>query len=477
MDLEHLQAKIKKQPEIYEREYISMVKTYQSLLNVPPMPDHITVLQFIVSVCHLYNVEIGKFIISHFRIERDDERRKDILYLMGDVRKKGLMCREDFVIAVFECEFKLDLLRIAHDTFFDEHTGKLRITCSVESESSGKDNDTVSKNFVSDIVEMFKQYYYKGTISQKKMALFFLIYVYDHTEAELNDVIMDALKDENVQGLSINYVLGLLPLTKGEQGVKMKVRKKKNRGKKGFDYERFKEEQQVTKERILREKEMKRDRRKNITDVVANSMSVEEIISCSKASDTSADAMYNHFVIDTTTVKVIKEIHDPKAVINLLLVQVKGRKDIRSTRLKKLKVISLIKLHFKVPVRINDILLKMIDPSKDDLPVVMHILVRSIERSDTRNIVQKINHLFCTRKDDDMKCYGLNLLKEIVLLDRNEEIISDIRNIASEFRNNKVKGVFHTYCALMRAIKYGVTDNKSFEYLAKRKKWTQNNKL
>lgn len=477
MDLEHLQAKIKKQPEIYEREYISMVKTYQSLLNVPPVPDHITVLQFIVSVCHLYNVKIGKFIMSHFRIERDDERRKEILYLMGNVRKKGLMCREDFVSAVFECEFKLDLLRIAHDTFFDEHTGELRITCSVESESPGKDNDTVPKNFVSNTVEMFKQYYYKGTISQKKMALFFLIYVYDHTEAELNDIIMDALKDENVQGLSINYILGLLPLTKGEQGVKMKVRKKKSRGKKGFDYERFREEQQVIKERIIREKEMKRDRRKNITDVVANSMSVEEIINCSKAGDTGADEMYNHFVIDTTTMKVIKEIHDPKAVINLLLAQVKGRRDIRSTRLKKLKIVSLVKLHFKVPVRINDILLKMIDPSKDDLPVVMHILVRSMERSETRNIVQKINHLFCTRNDDDMKCYGLNLLKEIVLLDRNEEIILDIRNIASEFRNSKVKGVFHTYCALMRAIKYGVTDNKSFEYLAKRKKWTHDNKL
>ncbi|ELQ76694.1 hypothetical protein THOM_0415 [Trachipleistophora hominis] len=470
MDLERLQAKIKKQPEVYQNEYISMIKTYQSLLNVPPLPDHMAVLQFLVSVCHLYDVQIGKFILSHFRAENDDTRRKEILYLMGSVRRKGLLCRGDFVGAVFECEFKLDLLRIANDTFFDEHAGKSKITGLSEPDSTDKYDSFFLNDVVLSTVEIFKQYYYTGTKSQKKTALFFLIYVYDHTEAKLNGVIMDALKDECVQGLVINYVLGLLTLTKDEPGVKMKMKKKQNRGKKGFDYERFREEQRMTREKAKRDKEKKKDKRKSIADVVVNSMSVEEIVNCGKKGDTSADDMYDHFRKDGAAMKVIRDIDDPKSVIDLLLDQIKGRRDVRSTRLKKLKIISLIKSYFKVPVRINDILLKMIDPSKDDLPVVMHILIRSIERSEARSIVHKINHLFCTRKDDDMKSYGLNLLKEIVLLNRDDDVVFEIRSIAAEFRNCKTKAVFHTYCALMRAIKYGVTDNKSVEYSEKRKK-------
>lgn len=449
MDLELLQLKIKKSSKIYKQDYLSVVKTYQSLLNLPPLPNHMTVLQFIASVCHLYDIKVSDSIIKHFGIESDDSRRKEILFLMGNMRRKGLLGKIEFIKILFKCEFKLDLLRIANDIF---------------SEDQGKSCLAVSP----DELDLFKQYFCSGSIAQKKIALFFLVYLYDKTDLKINDIVMQALKQEKTQNIALDYILGLLTLEKEKNEEKTKIRPLRRRGNKGFDYGRFREEQQVIKDEKKKTRRNRGHQKKGLYDIVVETKSLEKTISHELKN--ANDDLYFSLTANTEIRKVIKEIEDPKAVINLLLSQVKERRDVRSIRLLKLKAISVIKGYFKISSKINDILFKMIDPSKEDLPIVMHILIRSVERPEIIGIINKINLLFCMKKDDDMRCYGLLLLQEIAFIDRSEKIMELLKEIAAEFRNSKVKGVFYAYCALMRAIKYGVTDKNSIKYLQKRKK-------
>lgn len=465
MNLESLHEKIKKNPKIYESDYLKVIQTYSSMMNLPLIPNNINFFQFISLTCHFYSEDISELVITHFEKEKNDEKKKEYFYLLGIIHRKKKLKKQEFLNCLFQCTCKLDLLRTASDLFYDFDLNE---------------NMNYSKKInLNMVIEKLQNYLTTGTIQQRKTAAFFIIYIYDKTDYNLNNCIIEMFKNISLQNMVIDYFLGLLILSKKTSDFKTKITKNQKRGKKGFDYTKFRQDQKLLKLEKKYAKEKKRHQKKqSMHDIVNNAIPIIKVVNSEIVSQSLNIHLYENMVKLMEIKKIITEIEKPRELIDFLLKQVRERKDDRIKRLKKLYIISLIKTHFKISVKTNDILLKMIDPSKDDLPLLMYILIRSVEKSEMKSAVLRISQLFCGQKDTDMKCYGLQLLKEVVLIDRNEEILKLVQETAEKLRKEKSKGVFFAYNTLIRAIKYGITDKGSAEYHMKRKKFIFNsNKL
>ncbi|KAG0435383.1 hypothetical protein DMUE_4754 [Dictyocoela muelleri] len=147
-----------------------------------------------------------------------------------------------------------------------------------------------------------------------------------------------------------------------------------------------------------------------------------------------------------------------------LFSEVQQKLDERPMRLKKLKIISLIKQIHKLNLKLNNYLLRLIDPSRGDLKFVINILLESMTNDDVKSVVARVVDMFCSEyRDDDFIVYGLNILKEIVL--RFKVDVSDKIKI---FRHSKVKSIFYAYSMVMRAVKYGTCDKRDVDFIKMR---------
>lgn len=464
MDFDLLQTKIKKSPDLYENEYLNVLKTYTSMIDLPLIPDTSNYIQFLSLTCHNYNHDIAGTILAHFNRISDSERKKRFFYYLGTFYRKQKITRDQYIDCIFACQFKIDLLKTASDLLHKFENDKSR-------------SDPYN---LRDIANKIEQYLKSEIFLLRKTALFFIIFIYHFYDLKsLNKTILNCLNDPVTQSMVIDHILELLSLEK-PKNFKAKLSKNKKRGKKGFDYKNYRNDQKM----LQIEKKMKKTsqfhQKKDVQDILDQTSPVTTAIS-DIIPDTASDAftpnevsadqnLYENMSKLMKISKIITEMENPKKTTNLLLSHIKDHKDDRNMRLKKLKTISLIKSHFGISVNINTILLRMIDPFSPDLPFVIHILIRSVEKSEMKTVITKIQHLFMRKPDSDMRCYALNLLKEIVLIDRSPDILRTVQEIAQNNKNDKIKGIFYAHTTLMRAIKYGTTDNKSVQFHMRRRK-------
>ncbi|KAM0686393.1 hypothetical protein COBT_002385, partial [Conglomerata obtusa] len=145
--------------------------------------------------------------------------------------------------------------------------------------------------------------------------------------------------------------------------------------------------------------------------------------------------------------------------------QVKKKKELRDVRIKKIECIDLIKKEYDIKFDISECIFQMLDPSKDDLQILMELLVDNL--SGNISVVDKIIKMFCVEyKDDDFIVYGLNFLKEICVRNDFGDFVKERTNV---FNKNKSAAINLAYRAMIKAIKTKTSDNKDILYVKKKK--------
>lgn len=108
-----------------------------------------------------------------------------------------------------------------------------------------------------------------------------------------------------------------------------------------------------------------------------------------------------------------------------------GRKDEREYLILKMKVFVLFRNRFNIKNTVIPLALSMMDPEKDDVKDLMTVIVDSVNKNEVLNVIKIISETFCSPfKDDDMICYGLNLLRSIYIkfdkeVEKDEEDFED----------------------------------------------------
>ncbi|KAI5148846.1 hypothetical protein ENBRE01_0574 [Enteropsectra breve] len=86
----------------------------------------------------------------------------------------------------------------------------------------------------------------------------------------------------------------------------------------------------------------------------------------------------------------------------------------RDEKIMKLKIYVLFKNHFGIKKSITKMVLKMIDLDKPDLRELLDCLVASVSPDEAVSVSKTISDEFLSRnKEDDVVCYGMNLMREI----------------------------------------------------------------
>lgn len=154
-----------------------------------------------------------------------------------------------------------------------------------------------------------------------------------------------------------------------------------------------------------------------------------------------------------------------------LITNIRAKQDLRATRVLKYRVITVLKKYYGLDIRIGARLLRLIDPTKEDLKDILALVIDAVDESEVESVVDKILETFCCEhKDDDFIAYGLNILREFVLkFDIGEYVHGKIN-----FRLGKSRSVFYAQSALLKAIK-GCGPGREVFYV--RKKATKEEKL
>lgn len=199
----------------------------------------------------------------------------------------------------------------------------------------------------------------------------------------------------------------------------------------------------------------------------------------------------------------------------------------RDVKIMKLRIFVQFKKHFKVKNSITNIILKMIDLEKEDLGELLDCLVNSVERSEANSVMKVLSEEFVhENKDDDIVCYGMNVMREIYYrlaglekngaLDLNEEYEEDSyvngdscenednvddsdkkkfkSNVKDEdpfvthlkevilayisiFRGNRTKSIHYAYKALIKAVVKNEAIDKPTTFILKSKTKEEREKL
>lgn len=170
--------------------------------------------------------------------------------------------------------------------------------------------------------------------------------------------------------------------------------------------------------------------------------------------------------------KILLHIGEYKAlkVIEKLCKELKN-KDQREIKIKKIKCIDFLKKEYSIQFDISTLIFYMIDPSKDDLKVLMELLVDNLDTN--LCVLEKLIKTFCAEyRDDDFIIYGLNFLKIACLKYEIEDFIMERIKI---FNKNKSSSVNVAYRGIIKALKEKVSDGK--EILHVKRKATKSEKI
>lgn len=135
-----------------------------------------------------------------------------------------------------------------------------------------------------------------------------------------------------------------------------------------------------------------------------------------------------------------------------LITNIRAKQDPREVRIQKYRVIVALKRYHGLDIRIGARLLRLVDPTKEDLKDVLAIIIDAVDEDEVKDVVDKVVDTFCgEHKDDEFMAYGLNILREFVTrFDIGDYVLEKIN-----FRHGKNRGVFYAHSALLKTIKKG----------------------
>ncbi|TBU13475.1 hypothetical protein CWI38_0420p0020 [Hamiltosporidium tvaerminnensis] len=261
-------------------------------------------------------------------------------------------------------------------------------------------------------VEIFIKYVNHGNEKQYFFALFCILYCYEIKKyEELEKIICDNLFDKKGENMCLLYFLNLIDFS--------------------FSDNIYEKENQNT------EKE-----NENVENTENNS-------------------------------KILIKIGEIKAeeICKLLYKDLRLNKMMRDIRVKKLRVISVLKKFYNLKLKIFDYVVKIVDPSKEDLGQLMTVLIECLTPDEAKKGVDMVLDKFCNlAKDDDMVVYGLNILKEISV-----RFDLDVISYLEDYKKSKSKAVGYAYKMLVKSYnEKKVVGNRSLLYV--RKKASEANK-
>ncbi|KAL0265960.1 UNVERIFIED_CONTAM: hypothetical protein PYX00_011677 [Menopon gallinae] len=148
-----------------------------------------------------------------------------------------------------------------------------------------------------------------------------------------------------------------------------------------------------------------------------------------------------------------------------LLRNIQARADPREMRIKKYRVISTLKRHHGLGIRIGAHLLRLVDPTKEDLKDVLRIILDSVDESEVCSVIDRIVDTFCCEhKDEDFIVYGLNVLREFAArFDVGEYIKERVGP-----RLGKSKAVRYAHSLLAKVIKKQAVEAREVDYVKRR---------
>ncbi|EPR79743.1 hypothetical protein SLOPH_2353 [Spraguea lophii 42_110] len=412
MDLLLLKEKLSKDPELYKNEYIVQLELYKSLVKLPTLTKkNISILlDFLCFGSKYYNTEFSKVLIEHISYNKDDKIKIELLKSIFILKRKGHIDGNTF----FDCIFN--------------NCNKFRPYLNrCIKELSGDTN----------IIDIFYHYYKNGTEKQELFAVNLLIREYENNESERvkNILIEILLSDKKSKDMALFYFLDLIELEEDKEEIE-EIHEKPRRGNRS-----------------------KKVRKKEDTPKKEQEIPLEEKIKTKLSTFKNVD--YSKIV------KNLTEKESLKVAKNLFKVA-KNTKGERDLKLKRLKLVSILKNLYSLKIELYSYIIRLIDPGRDDLNIIMTIFVESMSEQDIDGATRKIISTFCCEyHDDDFIVYGLNLLKEIALkFTLGEKILEEIKI----FKFSKVKGIFYAYNLLQRVVKYGECEEREVDYIKKRRK-------
>ncbi len=165
----------------------------------------------------------------------------------------------------------------------------------------------------------------------------------------------------------------------------------------------------------------------------------------------------------------------------------------RDIKIKKAQIFLLFKNSFKIKKSITKILLAMIDIEKEDLRDIFDCLILSVDNKEVYDVLKLISEEFVNEnKDDDIVCYGLNILREIYskFIKINEEgensNISDkflddlkdaIMGYVSIFSGVHTKSIHYAYKSLVKTVIHHQIIDREITFILKSKTKEEREKL
>ncbi|KAF7678807.1 Protein SDA1 like protein [Astathelohania contejeani] len=206
------------------------------------------------------------------------------------------------------------------------------------------------------------------------------------------------------------------------------------------------------------------------------SLICEHIPGTGKVSRIAQLYLLNELEITTESPRILSEI-ELKTSSDILkqILEKTRKKEERDIKYNRLRIASTILStnnelsKYRNPICMG--ILRLINPSKEDLKDLMALLLETVSMEELETVIKKIGEVFCCEyKDDDFIAYGLNILREIYvkfLVGGNTPHVELIKELACAFKKTKVKGIFYAYNSLIKAMKGGCVIRSELDYVKK----------
>lgn len=435
-DLILLGMNIRKDPLTYKNEYLTQLKTFESLMNLPTVPikQIKPMIFFIVKYSHVEPSKAIGTLVNSLDLIQDYRTKRVILNGLIIIRQKKLI------------ESK-ELLRLVII-----HGNDLRYFLS-----------SVQEFLDVNCYSVLKDWYSKGTERQKSFCYFLLLVLF----SKIHDV--QERKRMEREMVELDY----------ENSVESsQLSNEDTDNSHSSEYT----QSSIQNENILEQSddnEMSEEIEKKINfarDEVRfsnlnNSVDLDELeqILCQaffvpgRLSKICCLYFLNRTEVKFDISKIKKGFEYGKMIY-------KSLNEImdREIKIMKLKIFTLFKNSFNIKKSILNIVVKMINLENEDLKDLLDCLVRSIDRSETEEFIKMISEEFCYEgQQEDIIVLGINVLRELYSKflfskEKNieeeefssflEDLKTSIFKSVESFQRNRSKPIHYAYKMLVKVL-------------------------
>ncbi|KAI4292688.1 hypothetical protein PAPHI01_1962 [Pancytospora philotis] len=361
MDLILLGMKLKEDPRTFRPEYMRELRALEALLSLhePPVRQIKPILPFFIKNCHVEPAQTVRLLLLALETVKDIKVKKSILRGLVLVRQKGCIASRDLFRHVLLNGCDLSSYLRSCQEFLDA-------SC----------------------YDVLVEWYRKGTEKQKSFCYYFLVYLFVIVTggARAGESSDDSGEDSSIE-------LEDVELEDDEAA----------------DTKKFRANDADAVERERTPGELSPE------EQTAMRRALEEII-CEAffGTDKITKICLLYFLNRTEIAFDISLLERGAEYAKRMYRELANDHLDRDIKIMKLRVFVLFKKHFKVRKSITSIVLKMIDLEKEDLGELLDCLVSSVERHEAHAVCKVISEEFASEnKDDDVICYGFNVMREV----------------------------------------------------------------